>query len=190
MVKVEPTDSLVIVDPQNDFMPGGALAVPNGDEIIPILNRLVPRFQLVVASQDWHPVNHISFIGRGGPWPPHCVQGTLGAEYHADLDQSRLSIIVRKGYDPDVEQYSCFDAVSRLADMLKGREVGRVFIGGLATDYCVRYSTLGALDGGLAVFVIVDAVRAVDVKPGDNEKALSEMESAGAFLIQSSDLRF
>lgn len=190
MIEINPSDALVIIDPQNDFMPGGALAVPGGDEIFRVLNPLVHRFSLVVGSQDWHPADHISFRDRGGPWPPHCVQKTKGAEYHPDLDQSRLSVVVRKGYDPDIEQYSCFDEKSRLAEMLRGRGVGRIFIGGVATDYCVRYSTLGALRGGLEVYVLTDAVRGVDVNPGDSERALEEIKSAGAYLITFSDLAF
>ncbi|MCL5291984.1 MAG: nicotinamidase [Actinobacteria bacterium] len=190
MVRINQDDALVIVDPQNDFMPGGALAVPGGDEIFPILSPLIRSFPLVVASQDWHPANHISFKEQGGPWPPHCVQRTKGAEFHPDLDQSRLSIIVRKGFDARHEQYSCFDETSKLSGMLKGRGVSRIFVVGVATDYCVRYSVHGALEGGLGVFVLTDAVRGVDVKPGDSERALAEMKAAGAVLITSSELAF
>ncbi|MHB0976758.1 MAG: nicotinamidase [Candidatus Aquicultorales bacterium] len=190
MIEVNDSDVLFVTDMQNDFMPGGLLAVEDGDRIIPTINGLVPRFSLVVASQDWHPINHVSFKERGGPWPPHCVQKTEGAQLHPSLNQSRIALIVRKAYDPDIEQYSVFDAVSRLADMLKARGVKRIFVTGVATDYCVRYSSLGALEGGLEVVVLTDAVKGIDVEPGDSEDALKEVEERGGVLAVSTDLSF
>ena len=180
--------TLLIVDPQNDFMPGGSLAVPEGDAIIPVLNNLMPAFDLVIASQDWHPADHISFKDQGGLWPPHCVQKTPGADFHPQLDQSKLSLIIRKGWRRDREQYSCFDE-TELAPMLRARGVKRIYVGGLATDYCVLNSVRGALDGGLEVNVILEAIRAVNVKPDDGRRALADMEAAGARLVSSTNLR-
>lgn len=181
------TEAMLIVDPQNDFTPGGTLAVPEGDRIFSVINPLTTKFDLVVASQDWHPAGHISFASQGGPWPPHCVQGTKGADFHPDLDQSRLALIVRKGFDPVKEQYSCFDQTG-LAKMLIARGVKTLFVGGLATDYCVLNSVLGAIDGGLQVNVLVDAIRAVNVHPKDGSNALENMKQAGAKLLSSSDI--
>lgn len=181
------SDALLIVDPQNDFMPGGSLAVSEGDQIFMALNPLVHQFDLVIASQDWHPVNHISFVAQGGPWLPHCLQGTKGADFHRDLDQSRLALIVRKGFDPQREQYSCFDQTG-LAKMLLARGVERIFVGGVATDYCVLNSVLGALEGGLKVQVLLDCIRAVNVKPDDGKRALENMQAAGAALTTSKDI--
>lgn len=180
-------DALFIADPQNDFMPGGVLAVPEGDRIFEALNPLTHRLPLVICSQDWHPENHVSFKIRGGPWPPHCVQRTPGADFHPDFDQSRAAIVLRKAFDPDLEQYSAFEATETV-DMLKGRGIRRLFIGGVATDYCVLFSTLDALKGGLEAFVILDGVRAINAEPGDDMRALAKMEEAGARLISSSEV--
>lgn len=181
-------NALLIVDMQNDFMPGGALAVPDGDKIIPVINHLIAKVPFVLASQDWHPANHISFKQQGGPWPPHCVQKSLGADFHPLLDQSKISLIQRKGYLPEREQYSAFDQTG-LAEMLKCRGVKHLFITGVATDYCVLWSTLGALEGGLDCTVVLDGIKAVEVHPGDGEKALEKMKAAGAKLMTSRELK-
>lgn len=188
MMELNKNDVLLITDMQNDFLSGGALAIPGGNEILPALNRLSIRFPKVIASQDWHPADHISFKTRGGQWPPHCVQGTKGAELHPELDQSKISLIVRKAFDPEIEEYSLFTPRSRLASMLLGAGIKRVFIGGVATEYCVKHSALDALANGLGVYVITDTVQGIDRAPGDSQKALGEIETHGGFLITSSDL--
>jgi nicotinamidase/pyrazinamidase len=182
-----PGDALLIVDPQVDFCPGGALAVPDGDTIFPAVNRAATRLPLVVASRDWHPANHISFQGRGGIWPVHCQAGTRGAEFHPALDASHLDRVFSKGTDAEQEAYSAFDGTG-LADWLREHGAHRLFVAGLATDYCVRASVLDARKEGFEVVVLEDAIGAVEVKPGDGERAMAEMRSAGATLGRSADL--
>jgi nicotinamidase/pyrazinamidase len=171
----------LIVDPQVDFCPGGALAVPRGDAIFPAVNEVAARSPLVVASRDWHPPNHCSFQAQGGSWPPHCIAGTPGAEFHRALDQGPIAEVFSKGSDPDKEAYSAFDG-TRLAEWLRAHDVRRLIVAGLATDYCVRASVLEARREGFEVVVIEDAIGAVDVQPGDGERALAEMRQAGATL--------
>ena len=180
-------DALLIVDPQVDFCPGGALPVPEGDAIFPAVNRAEHILSVTVASQDWHPPDHASFQAQGGPWPPHCVAGTHGAEFHAALQTDRIAKVFRKGSDPAMEAYSAFDGTG-LAEWLRERRVGRLYVAGLATDYCVRASVLDARRDGFDVVVLEDAIGAVDVTPGDGERALAEMREAGAAVIMSSDL--
>ena len=192
-------DALLIVDLQRDFCEGGALAVTGGDEVVAPLNRLMPLFDLVVATRDWHPPDHGSFVEvpvdpalwRGadppGIWPIHCVAGTPGAELHPDLDLGGVDVVVDKGQDHFSQGYSAFDE-SGLAEALRARGVDRVWIGGLTTDYCVRTSALDALAEGFDVTVIDDAVRGVNVRPGDAERALAEVEAAGARLAGSRDV--
>lgn len=182
----ENTDALIVVDVQYDFLPGGALAVPDGNRVIPIVNRLIPLFAKIVTTQDWHPVNHISFKARGGIWPPHCVQHTHGAEIHKDL-KVKNALHILKGDDPDFEAYSGFQGTD-LSDRLHMDGVTTVYIAGLATDYCVKNTVLDALNHRFETYVIIDAIRGVELKPGDSEKALQEMKSAGAYLLKSSDL--
>jgi nicotinamidase/pyrazinamidase len=177
-------DALLIVDFQNDFTPGGALAVPGGDEIAAPLESLLDRFDLVVATRDWHPPDHGSF---GNPWPVHCVQGTPGAELHPSLDRTQVDVVVDKGQDPEGDGYSAFESTN-LGDLLRERGVDRLYVAGLATDYCVKNSVLDARREGFDVVVLEDAVRGVDVEPGDSERALEEMERAGAVLSRSSDV--
>ena len=173
-------DALVIVDFQNDFTPGGALAVPHGDEIAGRIGELLDsgRFDLVVATRDWHPPEHGSFEAQGGIWPPHCVQGTPGAELHAGLDRERVDVVVDKGQDPGTEGYSGFDATD-LEHVLRDREIDHVTIVGLATDYCVRHTALDALRAGFDVEVDRAGVRGIDAQPGDAERALEEIAAAG-----------
>jgi nicotinamidase/pyrazinamidase len=174
-------EALIIVDFQNDFTPGGALAVRDGDRIAPRVNELAsdPRFDLVVATRDWHPPDHGSFEEQGGPWPVHCVQGTPGAELHPSLDRAAVDVIVDKGTDPSTEGYSGFEGTT-LADLLRERGIDRVTVVGLATDYCVKNTALDALRQGLDVTVDSQGVRGVDVAPGDAERALEELREAGA----------
>ena len=170
--------ALIAVDVQSDFLPGGSLAVRDGDEVVAPLLRLVRSCGLVVASRDFHPANHCSFSAQGGPWPAHCVIGTAGAALHPRID-AIAQLVVSKGMDPSADQYSAFDG-TRLAAMLHARGIRRLVIGGLATDYCVRATALAGRAEGFDVEVVVEAVRAVDVEPGDGARALDEMRAAGA----------
>jgi nicotinamidase/pyrazinamidase len=201
--------ALLVVDIQNDFCPGGALDVREGNAIIPIINELMPQFELVVGTQDWHPANHKSFaanhpwrkpgqvIDLNGLdqilWPIHCVQGNFGSEFHPALDTEHFEAIFRKGTDPEIDSYSAFfDNGQRketgLAGYLKGRKISELFVAGLATDYCVKYSVLDALQLGFPTTLIADATRGVELEAGDTQKALEAMEEAGAKIIQSIDL--
>ena len=192
-------DALLIVDFQNDFTPGGALEVKGGDEIGPALNAIADRFDLVVATRDWHPPDHGSFVGvevdperwhgidPPGIWPPHCVQNTPGAELHSSLDRSKVDVVVDKAQDPHTQGYSSFHG-GNLAEVLRERGVDHVWIGGLATDYCVKNTVLDARREGLEVTVVTDAIRGIDVEPGDSERALAEMREAGADFTTSDEL--
>lgn len=184
-------DALIAVDVQRDFCPGGALAVPNGDAVIEPLNRYFEAFKAsglpVFATRDWHPQDHISFRERGGPWPRHCVQGTTGAEFHPGLKLPEDAIIISKATGSDAEAYSGFEG-TELEILLRERNIFRVFIGGLATDYCVKMTVLDALKLGFTTFLLEDAIKGVDVNPGDSERAIDEMLSSGAIAITLSDL--
>jgi nicotinamidase/pyrazinamidase len=177
------SEALVIVDYQNDFNPGGALAVAGGDEIAGRINALAAddRFALVLATRDWHPADHSSFAERGGTWPVHCVAGTPGAELHPALVLDNLDGIVDKGQDRDTEGYSGFQATD-LEQRLRDAGVDRVTVVGLATDYCVKQTALDALRDGFGVTVDTSAVRGVNVQPGDSERALDELREAGATI--------
>ncbi len=189
-------DALVIVDVQNDFCPGGALGVREGDRVVPILNRYAERFAALgaatFASRDWHPAETTHFQPYGGVWPPHCVQGTAGAAFHPELVLPPGTEIVSKGMDPHADAYSCFDAEASdglpFAAALGERGISRLFIGGLATDYCVRATVVDGVQAGFEMVVLEDAVAAVDLAPGDGDKALAEMRAAGAQLIRLADL--
>jgi nicotinamidase/pyrazinamidase len=186
-MKVSDSDALLVVDVQNDFCPGGALAVPEGDEVVPVINDLMPRFRHVLATQDFHPPGHSSFAEQGGPWPVHCVQGTPGAELHPSLDTSGIEEVVQKGVDPETDGYSGF-AGTDLANRLRRLGVRRVVVTGLATDYCVRATAVEAIEHGFEAAVVTDAIRAVDVEPGDGDKAVAEMQEAGAALIAAEQI--
>jgi nicotinamidase/pyrazinamidase len=181
--------ALILVDIQNDFCPGGALAVAEGDQVVGVVNRLMPHFALVVSTLDWHPANHVSFREQGGPWPPHCVQNTFGAELHPALKTEYIGHTFRKATTADRDAYSEFEGVDdqrrSLDEYLKSRGVRRVYIAGLATDYCVRATTLDAVRLGYETTVVTDGVRPVNVEPDDGAKALAEMEAAGARLVTS-----
>jgi len=180
-------DALLVVDPQNDFCPGGALAVPEGDQIFDNVNRLLPRFGHVLATQDWHPAKHSSFQPQGGPWPVHCVQGSHGAAFHTWLHPERIQQVIQKGVDVGTDGYSGF-AGTALATRLRDLGVERVVLCGLATDYCVRATALEALQNGFQAVVVTDAVAAVNVRPGDGRKALDEMQAAGAELVDTAEV--
>lgn len=172
--------ALIATDVQRDFLPGGALGVTGGDEVIAPLLARVGDAALVVATRDYHPANHCSFHARGGPWPAHCVIGSAGAAIHPDID-AVAHLIISKGTDPEQEQYSAFEA--GLGAMLAARGVRRLIIGGLATDYCVRATSIAARQAGFDVEVIAAGVRAVDVTAGDGDRALDEMRAAGVVLV-------
>jgi len=184
--------ALILVDIQNDFCPGGALAVNEGDQIVPAVNRLVPRFPLVISTQDWHPANHVSFKERGGPWPPHCVQGTPGAELHSGLDTAKVAYYFRKASSPDRDDYSEFagkdDRGRTLDEVLKSHGVTTLYVVGLATDYCVLETVLDGLKHSYEVYAVTDAMRAVNVNPVDGEKALQKMARSGAHLVTSDEV--
>jgi len=183
--------ALLVVDVQNDFCPGGALGVPQGDAIIPRTNRTIALFQRrslpVIFTRDWHPKVTKHFKEFGGAWPPHCIQGTKGARFHSDLEIPKGAIVLSKGMDPEVDSYSGFQAFTEngrdLESALHELGVDELFICGLATDYCVRATTLDGLRRGMTVRVLRDAIRGVEVKPGDSEMAVKEMRANGAHLL-------
>jgi nicotinamidase/pyrazinamidase len=181
--------ALILVDIQNDFCPGGALAVRGGDQVVPVANRLIQTFPVVVATQDWHPADHCSFQ----TWPPHCVQNTPGADLHPALDTSRITFSVRKAFTREADAYSEFSGVDEdgrgLDKLLRSRAVKTLYVVGLATDYCVRATVLDGLKLGYEVNVITDGVRAVNVKPDDGANALDEMAKAGATLVNSQQVQ-
>ena len=181
---LRPSDALLIVDVQHDFCPGGALAVPDGDAVVPILNAWIEAAQdagaAIFASRDWHPPDHVSFQARGGPWPSHCVAETTGADFHTGLALPETAVVIDKGTHPEHEAYSAFEGTD-LAGRLREAGAARLWVGGLALDYCVRASVLDARRiAELDVHVILGATRAVDVQPGDGTRALEEMRAAGA----------
>lgn len=180
---VQPHDALLLVDVQRDFLPGGALAVREGDQVVPVLNRyiaLARKKQIpVFASRDWHPANHCSFAARGGPWPPHCVAGTAGAQIAPGLHLPEGAVLVDKATTEDADAYSALEGTA-LARELRARGVKRVLVGGLATDYCVLNTVRDALAEGFEVVLLRDAIRAVEVNPGDGERAEMEMRAKGA----------
>ena len=201
--------ALILVDIQNDFLPGGALAVPEGDSIVPVVNRLQEKFDLILATQDYHPVGHSSFAAshtdkKPGEiidldgltqilWPIHCVQGSGGAAFSENLDMSKVAKVFHKGENADIDSYSgFFDNGKRrktgLEDYLRSKDVDTVYIVGLATDYCVKFTALDAVELGFETFVIKDATKAVNLQPGDFEKALEGMKKAGVNIVASADV--
>jgi nicotinamidase/pyrazinamidase len=181
-------DALIVVDVQNDFCPGGSLAVSRGDEVVAPINRLIERFSKagspIFATRDWHPERTRHFKDQGGIWPAHCVQGTLGAGFHADLKFSDSVVTLSKGMAADEDSYSGFQAVdasgTRLSELLRRNGVERIFVVGLATDYCVKQTVLDGLKEGFQVILLKDSIRAVDLSPGDGDRAIDEMIRAGA----------
>jgi nicotinamidase/pyrazinamidase len=201
--------ALIIVDLQNDFLPGGALPVPHGDEVIPLANELQRRFELVLATQDWHPPDHGSFAAnhpgkKPGDriildgieqilWPVHCVQSTHGAEFAPAFDTSRIAHVFHKGVERNIDSYSTFfDNAHRrhtgLANYLEKRSIKDIYLMGLALDYCVKYSALDARQLGLTTHVILDGCQGIQLEPGDIERAIEEMKRAGTTILKSCDL--
>jgi len=180
-------DALIVVDVQNDFLPGGALAVPDGDAVIPVLRRYIRRFLAsrlpVIATRDWHTPDHCSFTDQGGPWPPHCVAGTAGAGFAGELDVEEHALIISKAATAEQDAYSGFEATG-LHDQLHSLGVTRIFVGGLATDYCVLNTVLDGLRLGYGVCLLEDAIRAVNVKPDDGERAIAQMKEKGAIPVR------
>jgi nicotinamidase/pyrazinamidase len=187
--------ALIVVDVQNDFCPGGALGVRGGDQIVPVLNRYIEKFSRarlpIFATRDWHPAKTTHFKAYGGMWPVHCVQGSRGAEFHADLKLAKEIVIISTGMAPDEEGYSGFQgrdaSGTPLATALRDCGVDRIFVGGLATDYCVKYTVLDGLQHGFRAVVLGDAIRGVDLDPNDSRRALNEMSAAGAVMLVSFD---
>ena len=183
--------ALIVVDVQNDFCPGGSLGIADGDRVVIAINRYVEQFAAVgapiFATRDWHPPQTRHFKIYGGVWPVHCVQNTPGAEFHSALRLSSTAMVLSKGTMADADSYSGFDALDEhgndLAALLRARGVEHIFVGGLATDYCVRQTVLDGLQQGFDATVLLDAIRGVDLVPGDSARALEEMSLAGARII-------
>jgi nicotinamidase-related amidase len=184
---VKPDDALVIVDVQHDFLPGGALGVAEGERIFAPIDALAPRFARVYATRDWHPADHTSYARYGGPWPVHCVANTHGAAFDPRLDLSNVDVVVDKGTDRETDGYSGF-AATILAGDLRAHGVHRVFVVGLATDYCVKATALDAKAAGFDAVVLEDAAAAVNVNPGDEQRALQELRDAGVAVAHSGDV--
>ncbi len=196
--------ALILTDIQNDFIPGGALAVPNGNEVVPVANRLMPQYDLVVATQDWHPENHVSFASRHNDkevgdviewqgreqvlWPDHCVRETHGADLVDKLSKAHIQKVFKKGTDPDVDSYSGFfddnGNPTGLGDFLKKQNVDEIHVMGLATDYCVKFTVLDSLKLGFTTFLMPKGCRAVELNEGDGDKAIEEMKKSGAKVIE------
>jgi len=185
---MEEKAALVIVDVQNDFCPGGSLAVAEGDKVVAVLNRHIEKFHRaglpIFATRDWHPARTRHFNTDGGPWPPHCVQGTEGGKFHPALALPNSAVVVSKGMSFEADSYSGFEATDAagagLAERLRALGVERIFVGGLATDYCVKFTVLDGLKEGFKVTVLEDAVRGVNLRPSDSAQAIEEMVRAGA----------
>ena len=207
-MQISPRTALLVIDVQNDFIPGGQLAVPEGDQIVPLINRLSGLFKQVIIAQDWHPSGHASFAsshpgrqpyeviqlpyGEQTLWPDHCVQGSAGAEFHPDLKLPHAQLIIRKGCNPDIDSYSAFLEADRrtttgLAGYLKERGIDTVYMVGLALDFCVMFSALDARAAGFNTFVVLDACRAIDME-GSLATAMERMQTAGVGLIESNQL--
>lgn len=210
MERIQQGDALLVVDVQNDFCPGGALAVPDGDAVVPVINRISRTFPIVVATQDWHPRGHISFASRHegkNPfevieiqgteqvlWPDHCVEGTPGADFYPRLDDTAVRFVLRKGANREMDSYSAFVENDRrtttgLAGLLRELGVERIFVSGLATDVCVRATALDGLGAGFQVALLEDACRPVDVPPGNLAGALRQMLDAGVRIFLTDELQ-
>ncbi|MCC5941494.1 MAG: bifunctional nicotinamidase/pyrazinamidase [Balneolaceae bacterium] len=197
--------ALLVVDIQNDFCPGGALAVPNGDEIVPVLNKLISHFDIIIQTQDWHPAGHLSFAsshpgkqpydtiemnyGTQVLWPEHCVQGTKGAEFHPDLNSDKAQVIIRKGFRKEIDSYSTFyendqKTTTGLTGYLRQRDITDIYAVGLATDFCIKWSVLDGIDEGFTMHIVKDAVRGIDLN-GSLDAAWAEMEEKGAIFTTS-----
>ena len=203
------TKALILTDIQSDFLPGGALAVPNGDAVIPVANRLQEAFPLVLATQDWHPADHLSFaVNHPGKkeyeqidlyglkqtlWPVHCVQGTTGAAFSAKLKLAKIAKVFQKGTDPTIDSYSGFfdnghRKATGMGNWLKEHHIEQVYLCGLATDYCVKFTALDAIRLGFRTFIVRDACRGINLRPEDSEEALEQLQRAGATVMESAEL--
>lgn len=200
--------ALLIVDVQNDFCPGGKLAVPDGDAVVPVINTLINRFDIIIQTQDWHPSNHSSFAsnhedmepystieldyGTQVLWPDHCIQGSKGAEFHPELNTKKTQVIIRKGFRKNIDSYSTFfendqTTVTGLSGYLRERDIKEVYTTGLASDFCVKWSVLDGIDEGFKMYLVEDAVRGIDLN-GSLQNALAEMREKGALLITSDQI--
>jgi len=190
-LKISEQDALIIVDVQKDFCPGGALPVPEGDQVVPVLNNYIKKFTKagtkIYATRDWHPSDHKSFKRNGGIWPPHCLQGSDGAEFHPDLTLPSEATVISKATEPSMAGYSGFEQ-TELEKELRKQSVKRIFVGGLATDYCVKSTVIDALRLGFETILLIDATRGVNVKPDDSEKAIEEMVRKGAKIASLADV--
>jgi nicotinamidase/pyrazinamidase len=203
--------ALIIVDVQNDFIPGGALAVTEGDQVIPIINEIQQKFDFIIATQDWHPADHGSFAANHAQrsvgefielngvsqilWPVHCVQGTKGAEFHPDLKTEKWKTVFKKGTNPNVDSYSGFFDNNRMGDtglsaFLKEKGIEEIFVCGLATDYCVKFTILDAISEGFKTTLIADATRAVNIQENDGLRAINEMSASGAKVVLSDEILY
>lgn len=191
MVNIQTGDALLIIDIQNDFLPGGALGVPHGDEVLPVLSACVEKFAgrelPIFATRDWHPPNHSSFREYGGIWPPHCLAGSPGAEPPPSFRLPSSAVIIHKGVDPKIEGYSGFQGTT-LDAQLRETHINRLFVGGLATDFCVLHTVNDALDLGYQVYLLSDGIRAVNLNPDDGRQAIDNMCRRGAVLIPSQEV--
>jgi nicotinamidase/pyrazinamidase len=190
-ISLDVHDALLVVDMQNDFLPGGSLAVSGSDAIISVVNSYIQSFSEarlpIFASRDYHPDDHISFLENGGTWPPHCVAGSKGSEFHPELQLPKDTVIISKGTSSKAEAYSALDSTA-LSQQLQDRGIERVFVCGLATDYCVHASAMDLLNADFSVLVLIDAVKAVNVQPGDGVRALKELTDRGAIAITKDNL--
>jgi len=193
---MHPKNALIVVDVQNDFCPGGALAVAEGHAVVPVLNRYINKFIQarlpIFATRDWHPATTTHFNTSGGPWPPHCIQGSKGSQFHPDLRLPADTIIVSAGMGSDEDGYSGFlgidESGTKLADLLHREGIERICVGGLATDYCVKHTVLDGLREGFEVVLLEDATRGVNLRPGDSKRAIEEMLQAGATQANEREL--
>lgn len=177
--------ALLIVDVQNDFCPGGALGVKDGDKVVAVINAIIDKFDIAISSQDWHPAESVHFKN----WPVHCVAETKGADFHPDLEKEKINLKLLKGTENKDDGYSAFEATNAsLADYLHENKISNLYVCGLTTDYCVKASVLDALNHGFHVHVITDAIKPVNARPGDDKRALNEMFRAGATLISSEEI--
>ena len=177
--------ALLIVDVQNDFCPGGALAVKDGDRVVPVINKIADRFDLVISTQDWHPTDTVHFE----KWPVHCVAGTTGSRFHPDLELDKIVLKLLKGTENKDDGYSAFEATNAsLTDYLRENDIGSLYVAGLATDYCVRASALDAVENGFHTYVVTDAIAAVNLKPDDGKETLDELYSKGVILLESEEI--
>jgi nicotinamidase/pyrazinamidase len=182
-ISLTPADALIIVDLQNDFLPGGSLGVPQGDEVVAPIQQLIDLYQAhglpIYASRDWHPAGHCSFTDQGGPWPIHCIAGSHGAAFSSAIDLEQFSTVISKATTVEKDAYSAFNGTG-LGEQMRARGIQRVAVCGLATDYCVLNTAKDALAEGFATLLVLDAIRAVDVHPGDGTRAIAQMQDAGA----------